>query len=72
MKSDVVLGIDLGTSSVRATLVNPDGRPIATSAREYPVDSPHPGWSEQHPHTWWRATCDVVASALTDAAQPNV
>ncbi|HDS74644.1 MAG TPA: xylulokinase, partial [Firmicutes bacterium] len=72
MTSDVVLGIDLGTSSVRATLIGPDGCPIATATREYPVDSPHPGYSEQHPDTWWQSTCSAVSAALAAADGPEV
>lgn len=72
MNRDVVLGIDLGTSSVRATLVAEDGRPRATAARDYPVESPHAGWSEQRPDLWWRATCEAVRSAHEQVGHPHV
>lgn len=46
------LGIDLGTSGLRALLVNEDGQPVGSAETEYSVSNPHPGWSEQDPSAW--------------------
>ncbi|MCK8464048.1 xylulokinase [Aliiroseovarius sp. S1339] len=46
------LGIDLGTSGLRALLVDADGAPIGATERHYGVEHPHPGWSEQDPANW--------------------
>lgn len=46
------LGIDLGTSGLRALLVDADGAPIGSTERHYDVSNPHPGWSEQDPADW--------------------
>lgn len=46
------LGIDLGTSGLRAVLVDASGAPIATAERSYGVAHSHPGWSEQNPADW--------------------
>ena len=46
------LGIDLGTSGLRALLVDDAGQPIGSTERHYEVAHPHPGWSEQDPANW--------------------
>lgn len=54
------LGIDLGTSGVRALLVDGDGVPIGSAERHYAVSQPHPGWSEQDPADWIAALEEAV------------
>ncbi len=46
------LGIDLGTSGLRALLVNAAGEPIGSTERQYSVSNPQSGWSEQDPADW--------------------
>ncbi|MBL1406482.1 MAG: xylulokinase [Rhizobiales bacterium] len=46
------LGIDLGTSGLRALLVTDDGLPIGSAERSYEVSHPQSGWSEQDPNDW--------------------
>ncbi|HHY50696.1 MAG TPA: xylulokinase, partial [Alphaproteobacteria bacterium] len=55
------LGIDVGTSGVKAFLIDRDGKPLgeATAKAVEPV-RPHPGWSEQNPADWWTATLAAV------------
>ena len=55
------LGIDLGTSGLRALLVDQDGHPIGSAERPYQVQNPHPGWSEQNPLDWVDALEEAVA-----------
>jgi xylulokinase len=62
--TDAVLGIDLGTSSVKALLVDIDGTLRGTGHAEYPVLRPQPGWAEQDPDAWWKATVDAVQQAV--------
>jgi len=50
------LGLDLGTSGLRAILVDADGKVLAASDQAYPVSHPHSGWSEQDPADWVAAT----------------
>ena len=52
----ITLGIDLGTSSVKALLLE-DDLVVGTASAALAVHSPHPGWSEQDPRDWWEATC---------------
>ncbi|QDC10027.1 xylulokinase [Oceanicola sp. D3] len=49
------LGIDLGTSGLRALLVDDTGAPIGATEASYPVHHPHSGWSEQDPADWVEA-----------------
>ncbi|MGB5232833.1 MAG: FGGY family carbohydrate kinase [Desulfoprunum sp.] len=50
------LGLDLGTSGVKALLIDGDQRLVASATGELEVSRPHPGWSEQDPAAWIRAT----------------
>ena len=54
------LGIDLGTSGLRALLVDSDGAPIGSTERHYSVSHPHTGWSEQDPAEWVAALNGAV------------
>ena len=60
MAERMTLGIDLGGSSSKATLINARGETVATFSREYASYSPHPGWLEQD------------ADELFDAAVYNI
>ncbi|NDO82421.1 xylulokinase [Citrobacter sp. NCU1] len=57
------IGIDLGTSGVKAILVNEQGEVIASQTQALTVSRPHPLWSEQDPEQWWQAT-DRAVKAL--------
>lgn len=59
------LGIDLGTSGLRALLVDDEGRPIGSTEAHYDVSHPKSGWSEQDPAEWIAALESAVA-ALRD------
>jgi xylulokinase len=54
------LGLDIGTSSVKALLIDEAQTVIAEAAEALEVRRPHPHWSEQDPQDWWRATLAVV------------
>lgn len=62
-----LLGIDLGTSSVRAMLVRDDGQRLALAGTDYDVDIPAPGRAEQNPDMWVEKACDVVRKAIAGA-----
>ncbi len=49
------LGIDLGTSELKALLLDEQHRTLASVGEALQVQRPHPNWSEQHPHDWWAA-----------------
>lgn len=50
------IGIDLGTSAVKLLLMQGDGRVLKAVSREYPIQFPKPGWSQQDPLDWYRET----------------
>ncbi|WEJ58573.1 xylulokinase [Devosia sp. FJ2-5-3] len=55
------LGIDIGTSGVKALLIDENGRAIGdASAPAIEPVRPHPGWSEQNPADWWTATLGAI------------
>ncbi len=56
------LGIDIGTSSVKAVLNGADEVIIASASAPLEVARPHPGWSEQNPDDWIAATAAVLDS----------
>jgi xylulokinase len=61
------LGLDLGTTGVRALLINDAGALLGSATAEHPLHSPAPGWMEQDPADWWRATGLAVRAALAEA-----
>lgn len=65
------LGIDLGTSSVKALIVDDEGAVVHEASAPLALSRPHPQWSEQHPQHWWTATIAAVR-ALPDAARRSV
>ena len=56
------LGIDLGTSGVKALLVDDGQRPVALASASLEVSRPHDGWSEQDPADWIAATEEAVGA----------
>ncbi len=54
------LGIDIGTSSVKAVLMDDEGQLFAQGSAPLTVERPQPLWSEQSPDAWWRATVAAV------------
>lgn len=60
------IGIDLGTSSVKLLLLSRQGQVINTVSRSYPIEFPHPGWSQQNPEDWWNAILDGMPVLLKD------
>ncbi|MDE0696966.1 MAG: FGGY family carbohydrate kinase, partial [Boseongicola sp.] len=54
------LGIDLGTSGVKALLMSAGQETVALSQAELEVSRPRPGWSEQDPGHWWEAVKEAL------------
>jgi xylulokinase len=63
-----LLGIDIGTSSVKGTVIDGDGRLLTQAAAAHDLHSPHPGWAEQDPADWWRNTVAVIQKCLAHPA----
>ncbi len=62
--AEYYLGIDIGTSSTKAALIDCEGKIYGIGQREYTISMPKAGWSEQHPDVWWNSVVESVRSAL--------
>ena len=60
------IGIDLGTSAVKLLLMDAQGKILNVVSREYPLEFPHPGWSQQNPEDWRRAVMEGVPELIRD------
>ena len=58
------IGIDIGTSSVKALLIDSGGRVIKTAVPEYSFQTPKPLWAEADPLDWWEATQQAIKELL--------
>ena len=50
------IGVDLGTSAVKLLLMDKCGGIRKIVSKEYPLEFPQPGWSQQRPEDWWTQT----------------
>ena len=67
---DCLVGLDVGTSAVKGVAIDPAGTVLALAEAEYPLSTPHPGWSEQDPEDWWQASERVLAELSDRAGAP--
>ena len=70
MADPLFLGLDIGTSGIKAILVATNGDIRAAATTPLTLSTPHPGWAEQDPEMWWEATIESVRAVL--AQQPGV
>ncbi|MFF5289203.1 xylulokinase [Paractinoplanes globisporus] len=71
-QTTTLLGVDLGTSSVKAVVARLDGTVVAQARRDYPVSHPRPGWSETSASDWLDASAAAVRAAVAQAgSQPD-
>jgi glycerol kinase len=61
-----ILAIDQGTTSSRAILFDESGKPLTSSAREFPQHYPQDGWVEHDPEDIWRDTVAAVKDVVTE------
>ena len=64
------IGVDLGTSAVKLLLMNEKGGIEKIVSKEYPLEFPHPGWSQQKPEDWWEKTVEGLKE-LTEGADKS-
>ena len=55
-----IIGLDLGTSGLKGLLVNRQGEVLQTASASYPLLTPQPGFSEQNPQEWLKASQVVI------------
>ena len=68
----LLIGVDLGTSSVKLLLMDETGDIKKIVSREYPLSLPKPGWSEQNPEDWFAQTMDGLGELLDGADRSAV
>lgn len=56
-----LLGIDVGTSSIKAMLMKEDGTVVAVKRKTYTISIPKQGWAEQNPEEWWQGLIWILA-----------
>ena len=61
----LLMGIDLGTSSLKTIVIDENGQVMGESARSYVLESPAGGYAEQDPETWWQACVATIHDVLT-------
>ncbi|MEM3489232.1 MAG: FGGY family carbohydrate kinase [Nitrososphaerota archaeon] len=64
---NLFIGIDVGTSSTKAILVDSQGKSLATSRQEYPMYRPYPGWAENNPDDWVRAVENCIHTLIRNS-----
>jgi xylulokinase len=65
MTGSLVIGIDVGTTNVKASVLDTDtSRVVAHASAEHPLFHPRPGWAEQDPDNYWRAAVSCIRECL--------
>lgn len=67
MKRELLMGVDIGTQSTRAALLDREGRVIASASTSQEMQAPRPGWAEQDPQVWWDGTVANIRQVLAQA-----
>ena len=66
-----LFGIDVGTSGVKGLAIDRSGSAVASAEAGYPLATPRPGWAEQDPENWWRASEQVLSELQARAGTPS-
>ncbi len=65
-----LLGLDIGTTSTRALIINENLKLVASSISGYKLITPRPGWAEQIPEDWWVASIKTIKDVLNKSHVP--
>jgi len=69
----LLLGIDIGTSSVKSVLFDPENHQLlAVAGQEYPLHRPQPGYAEQNPEDWWQATIATIQQVMRETGRNDI
>lgn len=63
----MMMGIDLGAGSLKATIIGADGRVLGSASSPVRTVSEKPGWAEQYPEEWYQGLCSAVQAAINKA-----
>jgi xylulokinase len=67
-----VLGIDIGTTALKAIALDVERGVVARATRPHTLRSPHPGWAEMDPAEWWTTTCACCRELLEQVPAGDV
>lgn len=67
----IMIGVDVGTTGVKALAIRADGTIAAESFSGYEISSPHPKWAEQNPDDWWDAFRIAVRKLIEKGVGPD-
>ena len=59
-----LMGIDVATTGTKCIIADKEGKIVSSDFHEYPLLAPRPGWAEQNPEEWWKATYAAIKGAL--------
>lgn len=62
--TDLLLGVDIGTTATKVTVATADGAVLAEASAPAALSSPRPGWAEEDPAQWWDNLCALVPRVL--------
>jgi xylulokinase len=71
-KTEGFMGLDVGTSGVKAVIVDGRGRVQASVTAPLTLQTPRPGWAEQRPEDWWAAARKATRQATRAAKRTTV
>ncbi len=67
-----VVGIDVGTTAVKALLLDEEARVLAEASHPHDLHTPHPGWAEEDPADWWKGVRSVLQALFGDDGPARV
>ena len=65
MRTQVMLGVDVGSSGAKTAAIDTDGRVLAQGRVDYETRYPRVGWAEQDPEDWFEGACKSIRSCLS-------
>ncbi|MBU0472983.1 MAG: carbohydrate kinase [Bacteroidetes bacterium] len=75
MHKKFLVGFDIGSSSVKVSIIDSDNGELVSSAfspeTEMKIDSPNVGWAEQHPDDWWKHLVTSTQKAISKLSNTN-
>ena len=66
------IGIDVGTSSSKGVVIDDTGSVVASASASHDFLRPRPGWAEQDPSVWWRASRDVLRDLAAKVGEQKI
>ena len=60
-----LMGLDIGTSGCKATIIDFEGNIIGQAYKEYSLQTPYPGWQELDPNLVWNSVKEVIVKSLS-------